>query len=188
MPNNIVNKSINSSGTAIKRGALHLSIGNIYSHKDTEIQYEMVEIIDLNQGLFKNLSTLTNELVSIHSLENVTNSNNVSINIDAESISDSDWKKAQHKHLIIEPLLSLNKDGNLLEKIENRAKEYNVSSRTIRRWIDAYKSTGSIASLLDKKRGWDKEKVRLDYATDTLIKKVINDFYLTPQRPTVQAT
>lgn len=188
MPNNIVNESINSPGTAIKRGALHLSIGNVYSHKDTEIQYEMIEIIDLNQGLFKNLSTLTNELVSIHVLENVTNSNNVSINIDAESISDSDWKKAQHKHLIIEPLLSLNKDGNLLEKVENRAKEYNVSSRTIRRWIDAYKSTGSIASLLDKKRGWNKEKGRLDYATDTLIKKVIDDFYLTPQRPTVQAT
>jgi|26BtaG_2_1085354.scaffolds.fasta_scaffold00917_7 putative transposase len=188
MSNNIVNESINSPGTAIKRGTLHLAIGNIYSHKDTEIQYEMIEIIDLNIGLFKNLSTLINELISVHSLENVTKSNNVFINIDAESISDSDWKKAQHKHLIIEPLLCLNKDGNLLEKVENRAKEYNVSGRTIRRWIDAYKSTGSIASLLEKKRGWDKEKVRLDYATDTLIKKVINDFYLTPQRPTVQAT
>lgn len=176
------------SGINLKRGALQLASGNIYSHKTTSIQYQMIEFIDMNQALFKNLSTLKNELISIHDLENTINPHGTIINVDAEYISDADWEKAQTKYLAIKPLLSRDNGGSASKELEVRAEECNVSSRTLRRWIDAYRSTGSIASLLEKKRGWHKDKIRLDHATDTLIKQVINDFFLTPQRPTVEAT
>ena len=181
-------EDVEISGINLKRGALQLASGNIYSHKTTSVQYQMIEFIDMNQALFKNLSTLKNELISIHDLENTINPHGTIINVDAEYISDADWEKAQSKYLAIKPLLSRDNGGSASKELEVRAEECNVSSRTLRRWIDAYRSTGSIASLLEKKRGWHKDKIRLDHATDTLIKQVINDFFLTPQRPTVEAT
>lgn len=181
-------EDVEISGIKLKRGALQLASGNIYSHKTTDVQYKMIELIDMNQALFKNLSTLKNELISIHDLENTTNPQGTIINVDAEYISDADWEKAQSKYLAIKPLLSRDNGGLASKELDIRAEECNVSSRTLRRWVDAYRSTGSIASLLEKKRGWNKDKIRLDHATDTLIKKVINDFFLTPQRPTVEAT
>lgn len=142
----------------------------------------------MNQALFKDLSTLKNELISIHELENATSSDGTLVNVDIECISDSDWEKAQKKYLAIKPLLSSSNGYFGAKGFEKRAEECEISSRTLRRWVDAYMSTGSIASLLEKKRGWYKDKIRLDHATDTLVRKVIDDFFLTPQRPTVEAT
>ena len=99
-------EALEISGIKLKRGALHLGIGKIYNHKTTGIQYEMLELLDMNQALFKNLSTLKNELISIHGLENATSAdNNELLNVDAEYISDADWEKAQSKYLAIKPLL-----------------------------------------------------------------------------------
>ncbi len=182
-------ETLEISGIKLKRGALHLGIGKIYNHKTTGIQYEMLELLDLNQALFKNLSTLKNELISIHGLENATSADdNELLNVDAEYISDADWEKAQSKYLAIKPLLSSDSEGSDSKALEARAEECNISSRTLRRWINSYRTTGSIAALLEKKRGWHKDKIRLDHATDTLIKEVINDFFLTQQRPTIEAT
>ena len=49
-------EALEISGIKLKRGALHLGIGKIYNHKTTGIQYEMLELLDMNQALFKNLS------------------------------------------------------------------------------------------------------------------------------------
>ncbi|MBE0442127.1 MULTISPECIES: Mu transposase C-terminal domain-containing protein [unclassified Psychrobacter] len=175
-------------GFTLDRAAIHLAKGNIYCHKQNGDQFELIELADFNQALFKSIETLRVELLSIHDFENLPNPNGTVINVDSECISDEDWEKAQKKYFAIQPLIAQKKGYRGVDGYERRAKESGVTSRTLRRWVDAYQHTGSIASLLDKKRGWTKDKTRLDEAMNDLIKTVIYDYYLTPQRPTMQAT
>lgn len=175
-------------GFYLDRAAIHLAKGNIYQHKKTGKQFELIELMDFNQILVKSLETLKIETLSIHDLENITNPDGSIIHIDSECISDEDWDKAQKKYFAIQPLISGNMDYQGGEGYERRAEECGVASRTLRRWVNAYEQSGSIASLLDKKRGWIKKNTRLSKDVDNLIREVIHNFYLTPQRPTVQAT
>jgi putative transposase len=169
-------------------------LGGIYRNKTDDDEYQLIEYLDdLNQAVFKNLQTLRNQVLSIHDFDNVIDGANTSVVIDLNDIGDDEWQEAQKKYLAITPLIMeddwYGEDNYRGEQgYERRAKEVGVSSRTLRRWVDAYQSTGSIGSLIDQKRGWRKGAKRLNDETENLINEVINDFYLTVQRPNVQAT
>lgn len=176
------------------RNHIQMVLGGIYRNKTDDDEYQLIEYLDdLNQAVFKNLQTLRNQVLSIHDFDNVIDGANTSVVIDLNDIGDDEWQEAQKKYLAITPLIMeddwYGKDNYRGEQgYERRAKEVGVSSRTLRRWVDAYQSTGSIGSLIDQKRGWRKGAKRLNDETENLINEVINDFYLTVQRPNVQAT
>lgn len=166
----------------IERSAVTLSIGRIYKNRKNGQDYQLLELIDINQALFKNLTTLVNEVASIHDFSNKGITSYNSFQIDADEISDDDWKNAQRKLEAIQPFIMEVADNYI--SMESRAKEYKVSVRTLQRWIAAYNETNSIASLLEKKRGWVKGQRRINPIQQQLIDEVINDFYLTVQKPT----
>lgn len=176
------------------RNHIQMVLGGIYRNKTDDDEYQLIEYLDdLNQAVFKNLQTLRNQVLSIHDFDNVIDGANTSVVIDLNDIGDDEWQEAQKKYLAITPLIMeddwYGEDNYRGEQgYERRAKEVGVSSRTLRRWVDAYQSTGSIGSLIDQKRGWRKGAKRLNDETENLINEVINDFYLTVQRPNVQAT
>lgn len=176
------------------RNHIQMVLGGIYRNKTDDDEYQLIEYLDdLNRAVFKNLQTLRNQVLSIHDFDNVIDGANTSVVIDLNDIGDDEWQEAQKKYLAITPLIMeddwYGKDNYRGEQgYERRAKEVGVSSRTLRRWVDAYQSTGSIGSLIDQKRGWRKGAKRLNDETENLINEVINDFYLTVQRPNVQAT
>ncbi|WP_158676694.1 Mu transposase C-terminal domain-containing protein [Psychrobacter sp. Marseille-P5312] len=176
-----------------RRDHIQMVLGGIYRNK-TDDEYQLIEYLDdLNQAVFKNLKTLSNHVLSIHDFDNVIDGANTSVVIDLNDIGDDEWQEAQKKYLAITPLIMeedwYGEDNYRGEQgYERRAKEVGVSSRTLRRWVDAYQSTGSIGSLIDQKRGWKKGTKRLNEETENLINEVINNFYLTVQRPNVQAT
>ena len=176
------------------RDHIQMVLGGIYRNKTDNDEYQLIEYLDdLNQAVFKNLQTLRNQVLSIHDFDNVIDGANTSVVIDLNDIGDDEWQEAQKKYLAITPLIMeddwYGEDNYRVEQgYERRAKEVGVSSRTLRRWVDAYQSTGSIGSLIDQKRGWRKGAKRLNGETENLISEVINNFYLTVQRPNVQAT
>lgn len=176
------------------RDHIQMVLGGIYRNKTDDDEYQLIEYLDdLNQAVFKNLKTLSNHVLSIHDFDNVINGANTSVVIDLNDIGDDEWQEAQKKYLAITPLIMeddwYGEDNYRGEQgYERRSKEVGVSSRTLRRWVDAYQSTGSIGSLIDQKRGWRKGAKRLNGETENLISEVINNFYLTVQRPNVQAT
>ncbi|MGP5120873.1 Mu transposase C-terminal domain-containing protein [Psychrobacter alimentarius] len=176
-----------------RRDHIQMVLGGIYRNK-TDDEYQLIEYLDdLNQAVFKNLKTLSNHVLSIHDFDNVIDGANTSVVIDLNDIGDDEWQEAQKKYLAITPLIMeedwYGEDNYRGEQgYERRAKEVGVSSRTLKRWVDAYQSTGSIGSLIDQKRGWKKGTKRLNEETENLINEVINNFYLTVQRPNVQAT
>ncbi|MGP5687075.1 Mu transposase C-terminal domain-containing protein [Psychrobacter glacincola] len=176
------------------RDHIQMVLGGIYRNKADNDEYQLIEYLDdLNQAVFKNLQTLRNQVLSIHDFDNVIDGANTSVVIDLNDIGDDEWQEAQKKYLAITPLIMeddwYGEDNYRGEQgYERRSKEVGVSSRTLRRWVDAYQSTGSIGSLIDQKRGWRKGAKRLNGETENLISEVINNFYLTVQRPNVQAT
>ena len=175
---------------AIERDYVQMSLGGIYRKKSDDEEYQLIEYLeDINQAVFKHLSSLKNQVLSVHDFKNVTTKSDVLIQVDINDISDEDWQKAQKKYLAIKPLVGGAYDEYTGERgYERRADETEVSARTLKRWVKAYKSTNSVASLLDKKRGWQSGKGRISKNLEKVIDDVINQHYLDIQRPSVEAT
>lgn len=191
MKENIKNVGIevNNHYDTIERNYVQMILGGIYVNKANSNEYQLIEYLeDINQAVFKNLFNQRNEVLCVHDFKNVS-SNDVSVKVDLDEISDEDWQKAQQKYLAIKPLMGGAYDDYYGDTgLERRASEVNVSSRTLRRWRDAYLATNSVVSLLDKKGGWRKGESRLSTQMEKLINSVIEEFYLSIQRPSVEAT
>lgn len=181
---------VNHHFDSIERDYIQMTLGGVYKRVSDNKEYQLVEYLEnINQAVFKNLSTLKNNVLSVHEFRNVTSVSDVSVQVDLNEISDEDWQKAQKKYLAIKPLIGGAYDEYTGDRgYERRATETEVSARTLKRWVKAYKSTNSIASLLDKKRGWQDGKGRISNKLEKLIDDVINEHYLSIQRPSVEAT
>lgn len=174
-------------GVSINRGTLRLAIGGIYKKQGTTQEHQLIEFFDANQAFFKNLQTLKVKLLSIHEFDNINDENHAAMRLDIDAISDKDWGRAQAKYAVIEPILRGDEAYDRGYGIAKRAEECGICTRTLQRWLSNYKKTNSIASLIDRKRGWQEGKRRIDIVQENIIDQVIREFYLTIQRPTVQA-
>lgn len=167
----------------LTRGRIILKKGNIYINREDGEQYELVEYLDENaQAVIRNLHTHQCKITRIYQLQNVTINEREDLSVDLSEISDEYWEKALERYEMIKPLLETE------QPIKERAAELGVSVRSLYRWLNAYNSLGSIAGLIERKRGWAKGNSRLTKEQDELVTTVINDFYLHKQRPTVEQT
>lgn len=181
-------KAMKDAGSSIQRGAIRLSLGGIYKNKIDGQEYQLIEFVNPHESLFKNLTTLKNQLLSIHIFNNVNTDDHSIVCMDVDEISHEDWRKAQEKLTAIQPLLMQDENYFSGQGLDKRAKECGVSVRTLQRWMSAYLKTNSIASLIEKKRGWREGNRRITQVQLSIINEVIQDYYLTIQRPTIQAT
>lgn len=175
-----------AEGIALKRGVVKLTKGGIYLNNKDQQEYQLIEFIDPYQSLFKNLTTLKTQQMDIKDFDNVSQSDHSVICLDIEDISEAQWHKAKQKLEAINPIIS-HQPEYAIEGLAKRAKECNVSVRTLQRWIADYSETNSIASLVDRKRGWREGKRRITAQQEEIINEVIDNYYLTVQRPSVQA-
>lgn len=105
---------------------------------------------------------------------------------DLAQIGDDDWRIAEQRFAAIKPLLGSTNIGR--DEVAKRAKEVNVDTATLYRWLQRYNAYGVVSALIPKKRGWKAGGSRISIDVAFTINKVIEDFYLTTQRPTVQKT
>lgn len=169
----------------LERGRLILQKGNVYVNREDGEQYELIEYLDEDaQVMIRNLHTRQNKIASIHQLENLKINEREDVAVDLSAISDEYWEKALEKYEMIKSLL--NYEQHCPASVKERAKEVGVSDRSLYRWIQAYNSLGSIAGLVDRKRGWAKGNSRLSKEQDELVTVIINEFYLHKQRPTIE--
>ncbi len=171
----------------LNRGRITLQKGNIYINREDGEQYELLEYLDQDaQVMLRHLHTKKSKIASVHQLENLTINERNDLSVDLTAISDEYWEKALFKYETIKPLLNAEQYNRTA--LKSRAKEVGVSSRTLYRWIQAYNSIGSVAGLVDQKRGWSSGSSRLTEEQDKLLTQVLNDFYLHKQRPTIEQT
>lgn len=168
----------------LDRGRITLRKGNIYLNREDGEQYELTEYLDENaQVMIRNLVTRQCKIASIHQLENIKINEREDVSVDLSEISDEHWEKALERYEMIKPLLDY---GNTT--VKKRAEELGVSDRSLYRWLNAYNALGSIAGLVDRKRGWAEGTSRLTKEQDQLLSTVISEFYLHKQRPTIEQT
>jgi len=106
------------------------------------------------------------------------------VSLDLAEIADEDWRIAEQRFAVIQPLVDKYSIGRDLA--EKRAKETGVNTATIYRWLKRYKAYGDVSALIPKKRGWKAGKGRIPIFAEEVIREVIEEFYLSPQRPTAQ--
>lgn len=104
------------------------------------------------------------------------------INRDLLEISEKEWEIAQNRFRIIRPAIENRGD---LKYIEKAAEEAKVDKATIYRWINRYENTGSIISILGKKKNGGRGKSRLPEELEQIIQKCIKEIYLTSSRKSI---
>lgn len=103
---------------------------------------------------------------------------------DVDDIADEDWQIAQARYAAISPLVGIVYLSR--EEVTRRASEVKVNTATLYRWLQRYKAYGVVAALIPHKRGWKNGHTRIAQDTLNVIEEVINNFYLSKQRPTIQ--
>jgi putative transposase len=106
-------------------------------------------------------------------------------NHELSDIGDAQWQEAQKRFSIIQPLL---KENVGRKKIEAVAAENDLFFSTLYRWINKYKSTGSITSLIPEKPGTKTGHLLIPDAVESIVERAINDVYLTVHRPSIKHT
>src|SRR5690606_15042257 len=163
----------------LNRKPLTLEIGEIVACDDSH--YTIVEHLDFDSIIGKNVETGRAEVLSIKKLRSVKK--DPVINVDIESIADKDWKRAQKRYAAIKPLI---KNGYSRDDVIKRSEEVGVSFPTLYRWIKKYNNAGSFSGLLTRKPGVKKGTTKLSFEVEQILRKAIEDIYLTKQREPVQ--
>lgn len=174
-----------TGGYTPNREQISFKEGQLYRHKQTGEEHLLLVLIDNHKAAFKTLKNLKTSVFSLDDFMPCTQQEDVST-IDLSQISDEQWKEAFKRYRVIDPLI--NQHRSQRPTLVEIAKKTGVHKRTIQRWLRDYSSTNSIVSLIPLKRGWQNGRRRLSKEIKALIDSVIKKFYLTPQKPSAEAT
>jgi len=149
--------------------------------------FKISSIIDFHEVVGVNIETKRPKRLEIKYLKPIVPENigmNPAVYKDIYEYSNEEFKEIQEKYNAIQPLLS---NDISREEIEQHAEKIGVHFTTLYRWLKKYKSTGTLTGLLPKPSGRKKGETRLDFMTEDVMQEVINNYYLTKQRPSVQS-
>jgi putative transposase len=106
-------------------------------------------------------------------------------NHDIATIGSDEWTIAQKRFSAISPLLNY----SMMPRgaVEAQAKDAGVDTATLYRWLERYQNWGEILALVPRKRGWKPGSTRLTIEAEKLIQEVIDEHYLSKQRPSIQS-
>ena len=102
--------------------------------------------------------------------------------IDLESVPASDWEEAERRLRIIEPILA-GQDGLTRARVAEIGKAASASGPTIYRWIQLYRGSGNLSSLLPYHPSGGKGRSRLRPEIELIAKQFIETKYLSLQKP-----
>ncbi len=160
----------------------------IYITKGEKVFYRgiaaiIVRIVNINTVTIEEVETniphtVPVSLLSSKLLESVTSH-------DIINISDKDWEKAKKRHGIIKPILH---NSRTVEDVKLVAKNNNISTATLYRWLKRYNETGLVSSLLGQKKNGGIGKSRLLKVQDDIINNKIHSVYLNKSRKSINKT
>lgn len=177
--------------TKVTPHQLSLAKGAVISNNGRD--YVIVAVADLNKVLVKDVESQETKLLTIGDLgaPRALTSDRASlpVEIDLSMVSDKDWAVAEQRRKWLEPLLS---DHSLYgtSTAQQIAVEAEVNRATVYRWLDAYRRTGLLSSLLPMRgrAGGGKAGRRISAEVETIIEEVIETFHDTDQKPTIAET
>lgn len=165
------------------RMQVKVDIGSLVQYGD--VVYKISQVLDFDSLVGVAVETGRSVVLRIGDLRPVAGALDLpAVGQDLAEIADEDWKIAQERFAAIKPLIDQDQIGR--DQAEHRAKELDIDPSTLYRWLRRYNAYGSVMALIPQKRGWKEGSSRISADVETVIEKVIRDFYLTPQRPTAK--
>lgn len=163
----------------MKQEIFYLNVGQQITYSD--IPCIIIRNIDIKRVSIEEIESGIIHTVNISEIS-PADPQQESNNRDMLDFTDKEWKKAQERFQIIRPVLENRGDLKIVERV---AKEAKVDKATIYRWISRYEQTGSIGSILGKKKNGGRGKSRLSPEQEEIIKKCITEIYLTSFRKSI---
>jgi putative transposase len=163
-----------------RRERLSVDIGSVVQRGDGV--FRIIQVLDFQSVIGADLHSGRTAHLRIGELRPVDN--DVAEHVELADIADEDWQIAQKRYAAISPLAGRMTIGR--EDAEQRAEELGINVATLYRWLKRFNATGSVTALIPGKRGWKPGNRRTSTDAERIIMDVIDDFYLTRQRPSPQ--
>jgi putative transposase len=155
-------------------------------------EYVIVALADINLVIAKELESGEKVFLKIGDLEppkRIGQAQPVqAVERDLASVSEEAWRQAEERRAYIKPLLNstYQRSNSLAARI---AADAGVSQATIYRWLEAFRNTGLLSSLLQNPGGkGGKRKARLLPEVEAIIQDALENFYDTEQQRSVAET
>lgn len=161
---------------------IDLRSGALVRHADGV--FRITEILDFTSVVASAVETGRTKVLRVGELMAVESAPSAAQSVDIDSIAEEDWRVAQTRYEAIKPLLESPDQSRVA--VEARAAEIEVNPATLYRWLSRYRSMDAISALIPFKRGWKIGNYRIGDAAEGVIREVIKDFYLKPERPSPQ--
>ena len=148
--------------------------------------FRISEVLDFNTVVGTEVETGRTKVLRVGELLAIESAPDAASEVDIDSIAEDDWRVARTRYEAIRPLLESPDQSR--SAVEERAKEIEVNPATLYRWLSRYRSMDAISALIPFRRGWKTGNFRIGDASEGVIREVIQDFYLKPERPSPQKT
>jgi putative transposase len=153
--------------------------------------YQISAVGDLETVLAVDIEHQTRHMLRIQELEQLVSADAAPDHADRmapelSTITDDDWRIAQARLAVIRPLLHTHQRTAAM--VQHQAEQGGVHIVTVYRWLERYETTGQLSALLPGKRGGGRGQSRLAPEVNVLLQATIEEYYLTTQKRSVQAT
>lgn len=145
--------------------------------------FRITEVLDFSTVVATAVESGRTKVLRVGELMAVESAPAVASEVDIDSIAEEDWRVAQTRYEAIRPLLEVEQSRSA---VAGRAAEVGVDPATLYRWLSRYRSMDAISALIPFKRGWKTGNYRIGEAAEGVIRQVIQDFYLRPEKPSPQ--
>lgn len=168
---------------------LHLHQGAQFSYNNRN--YVLVSMADVDTVIAREIGTNVIACIQLGGVEPALPASvrhgKQSISHDLLQVSATQWEAAASRLQAIMPLLQP-RSRRAPADYEAAARAAGVNVRTIYRYVEAYRETGRLTSLIPTKRPGGRGKGRLDPRVDAIITQVLHSMYLKLQKPSLAKT
>lgn len=170
------------SAYAPSRMRIDLRSGALVRHADGV--FRITEVLDFSTVVATAVESGRTKVLRVGELMAIESPSSEASAVDIDSIAEDDWRVAQTRYEAIRPLLESSDQSR--SAVEARAAQIEVNPATLYRWLSRYRSMDAISALIPFKRGWKTGNYRIGDAAEGIIRQIIQDFYLKPERPSPQ--
>lgn len=105
--------------------------------------------------------------------------------IDLSDYSEQEWALAQKKLDIIKPLLGRTR---AVKEVQKTAADHGVGQASVYRWISKYELNPTLSVLIPNTKSRGSKNKRLPEKSNDIIKDIIENYYLSKQKPSFKRT
>lgn len=171
---------------------LYLTTGATVSRDGRD--YVILHLVDINIVLAREVSSGEKVILRLDGLGAPTGAATTDENKattppterDLLDVSDEDWSIAEQWRETVKPLLSHTRPPRAY--YVDAAEKLEVSVATLYRRVSDYKKSGLLSTFLPTRRSGGHGKARLPDDVELIVRDRIDNFYLTDQKPSIEAT